>query len=622
MPRRSASPARAVPRLLAAVLAASCGLAVGATGAAAQALDPTPSATPDRIALGLTTTPQHRQAITWRTDEAVKSGRAEAVPVGDGPTTTADADSRTTVGFGTWTYTSRHHTAVLTGLRADTEYRYRVGDGDGERWSTWRRFRTARDDDPRPWSFLYFGDAQNDVLAKFAPVVRQAQATVPDAALAVHAGDLINNADQDHQWSEWFAATDGLSDTRPSVTTPGNHEYSGDQLTRQYGAHFPAGGTAGPMSSFYADHGGVRFVSVNANDKVPFLTGQQAFVRNALRDNPHRWAVVVAHQPVFSNSDGRDSSGVRLNWRSIYQEENVDLVLQGHDHTYGRGYVNADRTGTPGVTTGPVYVVANAGPKYYDLAPDDANDWTANDATRVVGYDQTSTFQHIRVEKNRLVYRSYAAAKGPEADAPGQLGDVVDAFTVTKTANGGKRVAEGADGEDGTETPAPEDGDGSGTPAPGDGDGSGTAGSPDPPGAGDGPGGTVGGGGPVGGPSPLPTLTVPGGRPGAATPRRAAVRWLAVRPVRRDGSVQVRVPAGGRLVVTSKARGARAFTTTRRVGRARDRAGTVALRLRPTAAAQRRLRRTGRLAVRLRLSFRDDGGRTRTSTRAVTLRRR
>ncbi|MCK9249933.1 MAG: metallophosphoesterase family protein [Solirubrobacteraceae bacterium] len=574
-------------RLRAPLLTLAVTAATAVTAAPAVALDPTPSAVPDRIVLAATERADTTQAVTWRTDAGVGAGRAQIARADGGPTTTVDATSDLLpVRFAGWSYGSRHHTATFTGLAPDTTYRYRVGD-DG-RWSGWRTLRTApAPDDARPWTFLYFGDAQNEILAKWPPVVRRAFATAPDARLMLHAGDLVNNADRDDQWSEWFATLEGHVDRIPTITTAGNHEYSGDRLIRQYRAHFPVAATAGPMTAFRVDHGGVRFVSMNANDKAPWLTGQTAFLRDQLRDNPHRWSVVTFHQPVLSNSGDRDNPEVRDAFLPVLREQGADLVLQGHDHTYGRGFVNADRGDDPGVSTGPVFVTSNSGPKHYELSDPADNSWTRNGATRVVGFGRTSTFQTVRVERDRLVYRSYAGARADGATAPGGVGDVVDAFTVTKGADGRRRVTEGVPADVPAEPAADRDGAPTGAGATG-GTGSTTA-------AGSG-----------------------------ATAARGRVTWRSVRAVRRTGALRVRlrVPAKGRLTVRATSRGGRSFTATRTVRRTFRGRATSTVTLRPSVRARRTLRDRRRLAVRVTARFRAADGRTTTVRRSVTMRRR
>jgi hypothetical protein len=59
----------------------------------------------------------------------------------------------------------------------------------GERWSEWFHFRTASTR-AEPFSFIYFGDAQNDILSLWSRVLREGYATAPRARFMIHAGDM------------------------------------------------------------------------------------------------------------------------------------------------------------------------------------------------------------------------------------------------------------------------------------------------------------------------------------------------------------------------------------------------------------------------------------------------
>ena len=182
-----------------------------------------------------------------------------------------------------------------------------------------------------------------------------------------------------------------------------------------------------------------------------WLDMQAKWLDAVLKDNPNKWAVAVFHQPVFSTSEGRDEVDVRAAWLPVFQRNDIDLVLMGHDHTYARGYVNADATDTPGMTTGPVYTVTVSGPKYYELSPVDNNVWTQNGATQVVRAGHTSTFQGIHVSEDQIRYESIVAAKWDDestTDVP--VGGMLDSFTITKYDNGEKYVT-----EDGVPIPEP-----------------------------------------------------------------------------------------------------------------------------------------------------------------------
>ena len=126
-------------------------------------------------------------------------------------------------------YDSVYHTARFTGLEAKTKYLYRLGDGTN--WSEWYEFQTASAN-AEPFSFIYYGDAQNDLQEHWSRVVRQTFKDAPETKLFVHAGDLIDSSTSDSQWGEWFRAGHWINGMVPSFATTGNHEYSGSTLRR------------------------------------------------------------------------------------------------------------------------------------------------------------------------------------------------------------------------------------------------------------------------------------------------------------------------------------------------------------------------------------------------------
>lgn len=412
--------------------------ALNAAPAVAAAAVETSAASPDRVVLNPTATPHRSQTFTWRTDSAVRTAVVEIAPVDGGAPRRVTAQETT---FGRGSSGAAHHTATVEGLDAATRYRYRVGH-ESSGWSPWYEFRTAGTA-AEPWSFLYFGDAQNNLNDVWPDVTQRAYSRFPDAALSLHAGDLINNADSDDEWASWFAAQGDDVRTRNVIATPGNHEYKGDADLAEYRSHFgfPRNGPFTRNEDvWFTDYQGVRFISLNANVIVGL--DQIIWMHQVLANNPNRWTVVTFHQPLFSGSTGRDNPGIRLAWQPIFEQYDVDLVLQGHDHVYARGHM-AHREAPDGTHSGPVYVVAVGGGKYYDVAPPTDNIWTMAGATREVAAQQMSTYQVVGVERDRLTYRSIVGRLGAQPAPAGlEVGDTLDSVTISKDSSGRKVVTD------------------------------------------------------------------------------------------------------------------------------------------------------------------------------------
>ena len=159
-----------------------------------------PSKDPDRIILTFYGDPATQRAVTWRTDTSVKNAVAQIAKATVNSAFKEDSITldASTEKFDLGRYKSNkslvvhYHSVVYKDLKPDTLYAYRVGDGQ-RHWSEWIQFRTAKKD-YSPTKFVYFGDAQNDILAHWSRVIRMAYQTAGDATFAIHAGDLVNNA--------------------------------------------------------------------------------------------------------------------------------------------------------------------------------------------------------------------------------------------------------------------------------------------------------------------------------------------------------------------------------------------------------------------------------------------
>lgn len=182
-----------------------------------------PSPLPERIVLTWTDDPATTQAVTWRTDNSILLGVAElAIANSNGRALKTKPYQATTTPFTSDLNEAHYHTVNFTSLVPDTLYTYRVG--DGLNWSEFFHFRTASAE-PEPFTFIYFGDAQNEVKTHWSRVFREAFRDAPRADFTLHAGDLINQDERDAEWGEWHGAPAWVNGTVPVIATPGNHEY-------------------------------------------------------------------------------------------------------------------------------------------------------------------------------------------------------------------------------------------------------------------------------------------------------------------------------------------------------------------------------------------------------------
>ncbi|MEM9931182.1 MAG: metallophosphoesterase family protein, partial [Bacteroidota bacterium] len=371
-----------------------------------------PGLHPDHIVLNFSDDPATTTSVTWRTSPEVTEGFAEIAISDAAPkfwrnaktikatTETMDASEVLTAEL-----VSNYHSVTFTDLVPDTLYAYRVGDGNI--WSEWIQFRTASQQ-PEPFSFLYVGDAQNYILELWSRLIREGYRKAPDASFIIHAGDLVTDAHSERQWHEWFTAGGWIHRMLPSIPVPGNHEFEPyneeekrndiEHLSVQWNPQFtlPSNGPEGlEETSYYVDYQGVRILALNSSEQQE---DQATWLEEVLADNPNKWTVATFHHPLFSASAGRNNNRLRELWKPIFDKHQVDIALQGHDHSYARGRVaplgenvvsglnTRDQTGT-------VYVVSVSGGKMYQLR----DGWEDLGAHRDRVAENTQLFQVIDV---------------------------------------------------------------------------------------------------------------------------------------------------------------------------------------------------------------------------------
>lgn len=395
----------------------------------AQNNGPTPY--PDRVILNLTEKPSNSLAVTWRTSINIKDGFCEIQPIS--ATRINPENSKifkaksTTVKYeyeNEPTIEARQHSYVFNHLNPGEKYLYRVGTKNY--WSEWFEFKTPSNDE-QPFSFVYFGDPQTDLKSEWSRVVRKAYNFVPDCSFMLYGGDIINRAGRDNEWNEWFTAGSYIFATIPQVLTPGNHDYNELEIDPHWIYQFSQpqnGPDVVKGTCFFIDYKNLRLISIDSaveseleDENGAALQSQKIWLDSVLATNTKKWVIVTTHLPFYSSKESRDNPKLRKHFQPILEKYNVDLVLTGHDHSYGRG-VASDFTNQPSI----VYVVSVSGPKLYEAGD---KDWMQKSGSSL------QLFQEIAITKGELIFKAYTAD-----------GNLFDQFVLKKKNDGTNKMVE------------------------------------------------------------------------------------------------------------------------------------------------------------------------------------
>jgi 3',5'-cyclic AMP phosphodiesterase CpdA len=421
------------------------------------------SAWPDRIIATIDADPARAISVSWRTEAGVTATRAEIAPATPdarfdlaarsvtAETRLLDLASISHAGMSALVEHNRglpksaHHSVRFEGLTPDTLYAYRVQGAEGT-WSEWFQTRTA----PArgPVRFIYLGDAQNDLDSHWPRVIRAAFQTAPDARFILHAGDLVNRGSRDLEWAQWFRAGGFIHGMIPAIPVAGNHEYDTYELAPAqkrkllsllWRPQFRLPAAPGLPEELQETVYEVRYspdLHVFVLDSnMADMTAQAEWLDARLAASDARWRVVTMHHPVYSSGRDRDNPDKRAVLLPVLVKHKVDLVLQGHDHTYARGTLPA-RSQTPSrqaATSGEevvaMFVNSVSGPKQYEFSKDGWAQYAPTGVRLDRRGENTQFYQVIGIEGDTLDYAAYTAD-----------GQLYDAFRLAKTADGAKTL--------------------------------------------------------------------------------------------------------------------------------------------------------------------------------------
>lgn len=161
----------------------------------------------------------------------------------------------------------------------------------------------------------------------------------PDVSFIISAGDQVNKTGQAKE--EEYAGyldPDALT-SLPVATTIGNH----DSLNADYMYHFnnpntTEYGATQAGGDYYYSYGNGLFIVLNTNNYN--VAEHKKAIEEAVASDPDAaWRIVTIHQDIYGTGlDHSDTDGMilRTQLTPIFDEFDIDVVLQGHDHTYSR----------------------------------------------------------------------------------------------------------------------------------------------------------------------------------------------------------------------------------------------------------------------------------------------
>jgi 3',5'-cyclic AMP phosphodiesterase CpdA len=174
----------------------------------------------------------------------------------------------------------------------------------------------------------------------------------PDLVLPL--GDLQYDKGEYDNYINYYESSWGrpglIDKTRP---IPGNHEFK-TQNAEGYFRYFSEKGIdfGKDTNGYYSFNlGNWHFIALNSEIDVTQNSEQLEWLRTDLQNNTKLCTLAYYHKPRFSSGDTHGNNIQMQNLWETLTKNNVDVVLNGHDHHYERFYPmdsigNMDEAGT------------------------------------------------------------------------------------------------------------------------------------------------------------------------------------------------------------------------------------------------------------------------------------
>lgn len=323
---------------------------------------------PTRILMTIGELPHHR-TITWQHDSILQSACVEYADVTLSHHDVLYRTQAKSTLFESRAGKSTFYRATLTDLEEGREYKYRICSGLDT--TSWYRFSMPKSDSL--FSFLFFGDVQDELNGEFDTLFSEVMERNPNRSFVLFGGDLIERP-MDKYWGEVFRSFDTLSATCPIVSVPGNHEYL-KGVTRRLEGRFPLVFSYFCQDTLLLDEFGVennslytfsrgdaQFFLLDSNRDFWNYFAQRTWLKEELKKSDKKWKIVVLHHPIHSTKGFFNGIMVRLFFEDVLVEYKVDMVLQGHEHVYARSITRKE-----GKLSSPVYLVTYSSQKDYPM---------------------------------------------------------------------------------------------------------------------------------------------------------------------------------------------------------------------------------------------------------------
>lgn len=300
------------------------------------------SGTPEGISMNLNTGNSTIKNISWFTnplindaDPVVKYALKSEYEADNSITFKTATGIKALLAFNSSTDIAQNGVALsnnvtLTGLMPNSEYVYKVGNGDV--FSELRSFDTSIPSGSA--NFFVIGDAQSEDTSKLTDIINRLGADGTNYDFGIQTGDFVDNVRSYEQWISAitsFQTSDVIANT-DILHVIGNHEIYGDSEARYTGSIYA---TTNPKHySFEVGNVYIAMVGYSASESE-VIESMNWLVEDAAKSKA-TFKILTMHQPPYYTNPSGGNGFINKYGPAAIDAAGIDVVFSGHDHTLAK----------------------------------------------------------------------------------------------------------------------------------------------------------------------------------------------------------------------------------------------------------------------------------------------
>lgn len=257
------------------------------------------------------------------------------------------------------------HEVMLSGLKANTKYYFNIGNKNGVlSESTFGDMYVitapiiGTKQFVRAWILGDAGTANNNqrqVRDAYYDYVTAAKENPGKTDMMLFLGDNAYNSGKDEEYQKaFFDIYNDMLKKSVAWSCLGNHDGKSADSEKQSGPYydiftFPtkgeSGGTPSGTEAYYSyDYANIHFIILDSHHTSRAVGGAMYnWAENDIQNTTQDWIVTLFHHPVYTkgshDSDTEDRLiEMRQNFMPMLEANGIDLILNGHSHSYERSY--------------------------------------------------------------------------------------------------------------------------------------------------------------------------------------------------------------------------------------------------------------------------------------------